>query len=195
MLSLCEEVQAGNVRYLGAYPGVVIDNADPDGLHRVRVRIDGIVDPSAWAYPITAGGGAPQRGGHIVPAVGSDVIVWFVGGDVEWPIYAGGWWGKPDATGDESPERVREAVGANPEKVQSIELEDLRITVDEREGKRALSLENKITGDFVTIDFKAGGLHVRMTSAILLECIGAIDLDATQITLNGRLILPDTKAF
>lgn len=194
MLSLCEEVQAGNTRYLGAYPGTVIDNADPEGLHRVRIRIEGLVDPSAWAFPITMGGGSPQRGGHIVPAVGADVVVWFMGGDVEWPIYAGGWWGKPDA-GDESPERVREVGGADAAKVQSIELEDVRISVDEREGKRALSIENKITGDFVTLDFKAGGMHVKMTSAILLQCVGAIDLDATQITLNGRLVLPDTKGI
>jgi hypothetical protein len=194
VLSLCEEVQAGNTRYLGAYPGTVIDNADPEGLHRVRIRIEGLVDPSAWAFPITMGGGSPQRGGHIVPAVGADVVVWFMGGDVEWPIYAGGWWGKPDA-GDESPERVREVGGADAAKVQSIELEDVRISVDEREGKRALSIENKITGDFVTLDFKAGGMHVKMTSAILLQCVGAIDLDATQITLNGRLVLPDTKGI
>lgn len=194
MLSLIEEVQAGNVRYLGACNGVVTDNADPEGLHRVRVRIEGLVDPSAWAYPITMGGGSAQRGGHVVPAIGADVVVWFVGGDIEFPIYTGGWWGKPSA-GDESPERVKEIGGADAAKVQSLELENVRITVDEREGNRVLAIENKETGDFITMDIKAGGLHVKMTAAILLECLGVISLTATQVTINGRLVQPDTKGI
>ncbi len=192
--SVCEAVQAGRIRYYGVYPGVVVDNADPTGDHRVRVRIDGLLDPSAWARPLTAGGGSKERGGHLVPAVGADVYVQFVGGDVERPIYSGGHWSSKATAGDERSLEAREA-GSEAHRVQTLELDDIRITVDERDGKRAVCLRNKKTNDEITIDIKAGGLKVRMTSAILLEAIGLISLDAAQVTINGRNVMPDSKAI
>lgn len=195
-LSAVEEIQAGNIRYWAAYHGVVVDADDPDGLHRVRVRIEGLIELSDWAWPITSGGGGPQRGGHVAPKKDADVVVWFVGGDVDFPIYAGGWWGKPDA-GSETPTDVKEneTAPADAAQVQSLEFERLVFTVDEREGKRAFQIRNKVTGDFVTIDLESHGLHIKMTAAILLECIGQIDLTGAAITLNGRQVLADSKAI
>lgn len=192
MLSAGEDLARGVARYYAPVNGVVVDNADPDGSHRVRVRVPGLIDKSAWAWPITAGGGSPQRGGHIVPELGADVVVWFLGGDVERPIYAGGWWGTPTA-GSEAPSDVAEVAGPDAAKVQSLELGRVKITVDEREGHRALSIQNKTTGDFITLDLESHGLHIKMTAAILLECLGVVDIDATAITLNGRLVTADSK--
>jgi hypothetical protein len=196
MLSSIEDIQAGNLRYYAAYHGRVEDADDPEGLHRARITIPGLVEPSNWAFPITAGGGSAQRGGHVAPLKGADVVVWFLGGDLERPIYAGGWWGKPD-DGGEMPTDVKEFEGAPAEaaKVQSLEFERLKITVDERDGKRALSIQNKVSGDFITLDLENHGLHVRMSTAVLIEVLGVFDVKAAQITLNDRLVLSDSKAI
>lgn len=193
-LSQLEDLQAGNTRYYAAYHGKVASNADPDKLHRVRVMIPGLVEPSDWAWPMTAGGGSAQRGGHVAPAVGADVIVWFIGGDVERPIYAGGWWGKPDA-GTEALSDVDEVSVDDAPKLQSLEFERLKITVDERVGNRALSIQNKVTGDFITVDLENGALSIKMTAAVLVKVLGVFDLQASQITLNDRLVLPDSKGI
>lgn len=194
-LSQIEDLQAGNARYYAAYHGRVVDNEDPDRLHRVRVLIPGLCEPATdWAWPLTAGGGSKQRGGHIVPAKDADVIVWFIGGDVERPVYAGGWWGTPD-DGTEALSDVDEVPAAEAPKLQSLEFERLKITVDEREGKRALSIQNKVTGDFVTLDLENAGLHVKMTAAVLIEVLGVFDVKASQITLNDRLVLTDSKGI
>jgi hypothetical protein len=181
--SASEDTQAGLARYYGAMPGVVIDSADPEGKHRVRVTIPGLIELSAWADPITAGGGSGKRGAHAVPANGSTVIVWFLGGDPERPIYAGGWWGD-----DESPEESTLAT-TDAHKVQSIEFNDVRITVDERDNKRAIAIENKITGDQIVLDLLTGAAKVDLTTGLLIRAIGAINLEATTITLNGRVVL------
>jgi hypothetical protein len=191
MLSAAEDLKAGNVRYYAPAMGVVVDNADPEGNRRVRVRVPGLVEKSAWAWPITGGGGSARRGSHVVPAVGADVVVQFLGGDVERPIYSGGPWSAAAQAGDERSEDVVEA-GEGAHKVQTLELEDLRITVDERDGNRAIRLLNKRTQDFITIDVVAGGLQVRMTSAILIQCLGLVSIEAAAITLNERPVLPDS---
>src|SRR6185369_14508550 len=134
-----EDHAAGNVRYYGMQIGQVTDVTDPEGLHRVRALIPGIADPSTdWLLPLTIGGGAPGRGGHIVPKVGATVAIFFHQGDPDGHgVYAAMNWGKPD-DGSEMPAAAKDETNA--EQVQALEIDNLRITVDERAGKRSFSI-------------------------------------------------------
>jgi hypothetical protein len=170
----------------GAQAGIVIDNVDPMGLHRVRLRVIGIMDVSPWAFPLTAGGGSPQRGGHIVPAVGADVVVWFLGGDRERPMYMCGHWGVPTA-GSEMPEPSKEAAG-EAHLVQALQLGQVCLSVDERPGHRKLVIEDQATGDAIVWDLEKQGLRVKMTSAILLEADGLVDVRGAQTSIMRRLV-------
>lgn len=185
------EVSLGLIRYYGAMLGHVVDNADPEGKHRVRIQIPGLINRSQWAWPLTMGGGSKQRGAHIVPDLNATVVVFFIGGNVEKPYYAGGPWSSRDEGGeelvDEMPSEAAEPSDAH--KVQVLELQDVRITVDEREGKRALCLENKQTGDQITLDIANGTLTFEAVTAIILRAVGAIELEAASITINGRQLL------
>lgn len=192
--SSLEDHAAGLVRYYGVYLGTVADVNDPEKLHRVRVNIPGLLEPSNWAWPITAGGGSPKRGGHIVPAKGADVLVWFVGGDVEQPIYGGGPWGKPDE-GTEMPADVDEMTPEEAPKLQSMEFEKFKITIDEREDKWAFAIIDKVSGDNVTFDLKNNALSIKMSAAILIEVLGLFQVEASQLYLNGRQVLTDTKGI
>jgi hypothetical protein len=89
-------------RYYGTYPGVVVDNADPEGLYRIRALCPAIglnksegVPENYWAWPCLPGLGNDQdglSGGDVwVPDVGSNVWLQFEGGSPKSPIYMGGW--------------------------------------------------------------------------------------------------------
>ena len=79
-----------------AYDGWVTANDDPEGRHRVKIRVPGILEPeSGWALPwATIGGGSEGRGGHLTPGVGANVGVMFAGGDRDQPRYICGYWPK-----------------------------------------------------------------------------------------------------
>lgn len=187
MSSVNEDVLEGRPIYM-PQNGVVVRNDDPRGRHRIKATIPGIVEETQWAFPLTMGGGGPQRGGHVVPTVGSDVVVFFLGGDVERPVYAAAWWGD-----DEEPEDLRGLPPAEAAQVQVLELARYKVTVDERPGREQLVLQDKLTGDLVQLDGVSGGLLVKATTALLLRCDGAVDIQGLSVTINGRPVLADSK--
>ena len=76
----------------GKHMGIVVDNADPLKLGRLKVRVleaygDQSADVLPWALPCFAYGGMPQMALYAVPEVGAGVWVEFMWKD-----------GKPDAT-------------------------------------------------------------------------------------------------
>lgn len=179
-------------REWGPFAGTVVDRQDPRGLHRVRIHVPGFLERSAWAAPFTMGGGAPQRGGHVVPSVGADVVVWFLGGDPERPVYAAANWGLPPA-GSEMPVDARDTDQA--ELVQTMQLGSLVITVDERERDaeagtgQLFKIEDQVTGDLLLYDVQEQGWLLRGSSSVEIEAVGVLRLTGTQIFLNGRLLL------
>lgn len=92
-----------DARYHGLLLGEVVDNADPEGLKRVRVHVPGILDPSRWALPLGAMFGV-HEGVAAVPKVGSNVGVFLVQGHVNFPCYVLGPFGKPKGETDVPPQ-------------------------------------------------------------------------------------------
>jgi uncharacterized protein involved in type VI secretion and phage assembly len=82
-----------NARY-GKYRGMVINNIDPLQKGRVMVQVPDVLGLglSTWAMPCVPIAGT-QAGVYVVPAVGSGVWVEFEGGNTDYPIWTGGFWG------------------------------------------------------------------------------------------------------
>ena len=195
MSTVNEAIQSGRVYYGAPEHGKVIDNKDPDGLYRVKVRIPGIMDETDWAFPIgTQGGGSKGRGAWTVPDVGADVIVMFLGGDYQRPLYMTGWWGMPTA-GTEMPTETAAAPKEDAHKIQTIhESSRLKVWVDEREGKEQLGIQDKNDPDtFMQIDMSQGSITISATSAVVIKCLGLVEIDGAQVNIAGRLVLPDSK--
>ena len=80
--------------YFGKYRGVVSDVQDPLFQGRIRARVSDVYGDadSGWALPCApfAGGGAGLFG---LPKVGSGVWMEFEGGDADFPIWVGCWFG------------------------------------------------------------------------------------------------------
>lgn len=180
----------GIPRRHGLYGATVIDNVDPVGRWRVRMKIDGVTNKSAWAPPLgTIGGGGPQRGGFVVPEIGADVEVLFLNGDPERPRYFCSSWSAPKE-GSEMPVPARDVPPNEAHLVPSLQLcgGRLSIYVDERAGKRKLVFEDNELGDAIVWDLEKGGLRVKMTSGILLEADGIVRADGLQVQIGGRLV-------
>ena len=89
---------SGPKRYYGKYRGKVVNNVDPMFVGRVQVSCPNVLGTGrfAWAMPCTPYAG-PQVGLYAVPPVGANVWVEFEGGDPDYPIVGGCFWGTGEA--------------------------------------------------------------------------------------------------
>jgi hypothetical protein len=81
-------------RFYGKYRGKVENNLDPQQLGRIQVSAPAVLGSGtlSWAMPC-----APYAGNGVgffaIPPVGANVWVEFEGGDPDYPIWAGCFWG------------------------------------------------------------------------------------------------------
>lgn len=183
---------AADQRFLTPWAAYVRDNRDPEGLHRVRVEVPGLIELSAWAYPLTNGGGSQRRGGHAVPHVGALVVVQFIGGDPEYPIYHGGWWAKGKAP------TLMAGAGEEAHRVSVLELGQVVLTVDERERDadlgigRLVGITDTITGDEITFDLDGAGITIKASSELSIKADGIVNIEGAQVQIQGRIVSTTT---
>lgn len=81
-------------KYYGKYRGLVLNNIDPMMTARLLVQVPDVfgLSTSSWAMPCVPIAG-PQMGVYVVPLIGSKVWVEFEGGNPDYPIWTGGFWG------------------------------------------------------------------------------------------------------
>jgi len=81
-------------KYYGKYRGLVINNIDPLQKGRILVQVPDVLglSISSWAMPCMPIAG-PQMGVYVVPSNGAGVWVEFEGGNPDYPIWTGGFWG------------------------------------------------------------------------------------------------------
>lgn len=175
----------------GVWPGIVVDNADPEKLGRIRVSIPGIIDDeSNWALP--RAGGAAQFGRNSVPPLGADVYVTFLSGRVDQPLWEPG----PHGSGENFPEH-------EPPDVHVFGVGPFRLQVDNREGQRALyaymvkeinGVEERIVE--LEVNYETDSARLYATSALQLEAMGLLDIDCNgDIQMKGRKLMPTSKVI
>lgn len=157
--------------FVGKYQGLVVDNADPLGLARVRAQVPEVFgeETTGWCLPATpyAGSGV---GFAAVPPVGSTVYVEWPAGDVSRvPIWSGCAW--PNGEGVE---------GAGPDAVLLVTPSGHRIALRDAAGNEAVEIEAAsgakvvLSGEGVTIEF--GGQKLAMTRASISLNDGALEV-------------------
>ena len=92
------------IDYTAFYRGTVVDNYDPEGLGRIRVRVpqiygseenrDSIVYTPTYAIPLATPavmvGAGNNTGSYLIPNIGDIVFITFENGDSKLPMYFGG---------------------------------------------------------------------------------------------------------
>jgi hypothetical protein len=86
-------------RFYGKYRGFVVENADPEQLGRLKLQVPSVLGKevvTGWATPCMPYGGMANQGTLFIPEVGAGVWVEFEEGDLEFPIWVGTFWSKPE---------------------------------------------------------------------------------------------------
>jgi uncharacterized protein involved in type VI secretion and phage assembly len=80
--------------FYGKYRAIVSDNQDPLMIGRIKAKAPDVFgdEESGWAMPCAPFGGSGM-GFFAVPAKGAGVWIEFEGGDPDYPIWSGCWWG------------------------------------------------------------------------------------------------------
>jgi hypothetical protein len=181
--------------YFGKYRGKVEDNADPMKLGRVRVSVPAIlgVGKLTWAMPCSPYAGK-NVGFFALPPVGSNIWVEFEGGNLDYPIWSGCFWGEGEVPVDPVEEQVKML------KTEGIEIRfsdaskkgGLNIEVGSpsvsKAGKMVFSSEGiEITFDNSTIKLTSKGIEVIGPSGSINLSNGGIDIksDPGSIKLNS----------
>lgn len=189
----------------GVAAAIVVENNDPAGLGRVKVRYPWHSDPqsSFWAR-LAAPMAGRRRGFHALPEVADEVLVAFEQGDLRRPYVIGALWNSGD------PPPVSNADGRNDVKMirtrggHVLTFDDGaqgRVRLELRDGKHLLIDESRVTlqdehGNGLSIESGSGTLTVRSSGrvqlqapAIAIEASGAIDVKAgATLTLRGSLV-------
>jgi uncharacterized protein involved in type VI secretion and phage assembly len=81
-------------KFFGKYRGKVVNNVDPLQLGRVQVSVPAVLGDGSmsWAMPCVPYAG-PGVGFFAIPPVDANVWVEFEGGDPDYPIWSGCFWG------------------------------------------------------------------------------------------------------
>lgn len=79
--------------HFGKYRGTVVNNVDPMQIGRLMAIVPAISPiPGSWAMPCMPWGGI-NTGVFTVPQVGAGVWIEFEGGNPDYPIWTGCYWG------------------------------------------------------------------------------------------------------
>jgi uncharacterized protein involved in type VI secretion and phage assembly len=81
-------------KFYGKHRGLVLNNIDPLQKGRLMVQVPDVLGLgiSSWAMPCFPVAG-PQMGVYVVPIIGAAVWVEFEGGNPDYPIWTGGFFG------------------------------------------------------------------------------------------------------
>ena len=158
-------------RFYGKYLGIVVDNEDPKGLARLRVKVPEVFgeETTGWCLPCSPLAGL-GTGLAAVPPIDSQVYVEWSGGDLNRvPIWSGGPW--PDGDGIED---------AGPDAIVLTTPAGHRVVVRDTSGSEAIEIEATsgakvvLDGDGVQVAFGSQKLAVTRTSISLND--GALEV-------------------
>jgi len=153
--------------FFGKYRGKVSNNKDPLGIGRIQAVVEAVApDMLNWAMPCTPYAG-PQEGFFMMPPVGANVWVEFEGGDPNYPIWSGGFWGEKQ---DQKP-----PMDATGPEMKVLQTEKMVLSFDDKNTKLTAKLKPKAD--------KGGGQTMSLTMDEK-----AIILTAKQVTIT---ITPD----
>lgn len=156
--------------YFGKYRGKVESNVDPLMLGRVQVSVPAVLGDGrlSWAMPCAPYAGAGV-GFFAVPPVGANVWVEFEGGDPDYPIWSGGFWGVGEAP----------ALPAIPQ-MKVLKTDGITLTLSDLPGAGGFTLEvgPPVVPIPLKLVFNAGGIELTASAA-------SVKLTPVSVSLNN----------
>jgi uncharacterized protein involved in type VI secretion and phage assembly len=194
-------------RIYGVVVGIVTNNQDPDGMHRVKVRFPWLDQDheSHWAR-VASGMAGNGRGCYFLPEADDEVLVAFEHGSLEHPYVVGSLWNGKDKPHENNGDGKNDNRTIKSRSGHVIRLNDSsggeRIDVIDKTGNNKIvitSSDNKIAieaeGD-IEITSKTGkvtisGIEVEITSKTDVKIQGETNVDVTAtgpVNIKGALV-------
>lgn len=154
--------------FFGKFRGTVENNKDPQKMARLQVSVPSVLGDGrlSWAMPCVPYAG-PNQGIFMIPEVGAHIWVEFEGGDPDYPIWSGCFWGS-----GEVPTRLGDAT------LKMIKTETVTITLNDGTDKTGgISIETD-RGFKITMD--SGGIEITNGSA-------GVKLIDSEVRVNNSL--------
>jgi uncharacterized protein involved in type VI secretion and phage assembly len=147
-------------RFYGKYRGQVVDNADPANLGRLKVKVPSVLGSdivTGWALPCMPYGGDADQGFLFIPEKDAGVWVEFEEGDLEFPIWVGTFWSKPNSN-SEAP-KPNQADGSEEGSVQDPPtrkiiktLKGHTIQFEDKDGDEMVTIIEATDGQVITLN-------------------------------------------
>jgi len=159
--------------FYGKYRGKVENNVDPMQMGRVQVSVPAVLGEGSlsWALPSVPFAG-PQVGFFAVPPTGANVWVEFEGGDADYPIWSGCFWGVGQAP----------ATPALAE-IKVIKTDAVTLTLSDLPGAGGLKFEVKppAVATPLELNFSSAGIEIKNGAALIKLTPASVDVN------NGAL--------
>jgi phage protein D/phage baseplate assembly protein gpV len=160
--------------------GLVLDNQDPDGLGRVKIRLPGLSEAHSghWARLAapTAGDG---RGMFFLPERNDEVLVTFEQGDITRPYILGALWNSedkppnPNSDGQNNIRIIKSRSGHS-------------VRFDDTPGAEKIDIIDKSTENSVTIDTQSNSISIKSAKDVVIEAPqGKISLRAKSVEVKS----------
>ena len=185
-------VQQVEHRFYGKYRGFVIDNADPEQLGRLKLRVPSVLGTevvTGWAMPCVPYGGEENQGFLFIPEVGAGVWVEFEEGDLEFPIWVGTFWSKPGGKNElplpNQPDGKEGQIQDPPTRKIIKTKKGHTIQFEDADGQELVMIVEAENGHIITMN--KGGITITdgaNKNKVTLDSAG-ITLDAKIIKLGG----------
>jgi uncharacterized protein involved in type VI secretion and phage assembly len=184
-------------RWYGAFPALVTDISDPDGLGRVKISLPWAPDTAGaryetWARLATFMAGK-NRGSWFIPDVDDEVLIVFEGGDPRRPYVIGSLW-----NGTDSPPETMDSAGKNFKKVLRSR-NGVKLTMDDNDGREQFILETpggqKLTlkdgpGAVEIVDSNGNSIKLE-TSGITITASAKVTINASQVAVSAGMVTVD----
>jgi uncharacterized protein involved in type VI secretion and phage assembly len=153
----------------GKYRGKVENNQDSKNLGRIQVSVPAVYgdDTTSWAMPCVPYAGK-NVGLFTIPPVGANIWVVFEGGDPDYPIWAGCYWGDGELP----------SAAASPD-VKIWITDQGSIKLDDTSGQSSIAIETQ-SGMKVTID--SNGIEIDNGKG------ATIKLSGSKVSINGSAL-------
>lgn len=176
-------------RQLSLAIAVVIDNADPEDLGRVKVKLPWLADDQGteWVRVAMPGAGN-ERGLALIPEIDDEVVVGFDRGDPSAPIVIGGLWSGNAALPDSATDYVS---NSKVERRTLVSRAGHRVEICDSDSGPYIHIMDK-DGNGIEIDAKKGHINITAKGDVNIECDGNMNLTSkgdTTIEASGTLTL------
>jgi uncharacterized protein involved in type VI secretion and phage assembly len=194
-------------RLFGVVVGIVTNNRDPQGMHRVKVRFPWLSqdDESNWARVAAAMAGN-DRGAYFLPEVDDEVLVAFEHGSVEHPFVIGSLWNGKDKMPENNSAGTNDNRGFKSRSGHVIRLGDKSggesIEIIDKTGNNRIVITSNgnkidiqaqgdisITSSTGKLTMSAVGVEIQSQTDVKITANTTIDVNANaQVSVQGAIV-------